>query len=118
MNIAIIVLLLLAGIVLLLVELFLLPGFGISGICSLLCLAGAVIWSYWKLAPIYPWAGHLTLIAAVISVGLGIYLFLKSHALDKMSLDTKIDSSVSLAEPGEKMHLKEENNAEKKIINK
>ena len=43
MNIFLVVLLVLAGVALLVAELFLLPGFGIAGVSGLGCLIGAVL---------------------------------------------------------------------------
>lgn len=104
MNIAIVVLLLVSGVLLLLAEMFLLPGFGIAGISGFACLAGSVVVAYMKLAPCYPWAGHATLAAALVLTGLAIYVFIRGHAIEKMALKTEIDSKVELAEPGKKIN--------------
>ena len=95
MNIALVVILIVAGVILLLLELFLLPGFGIAGITGFLSLAGAVAAAYLRIGAT---AGHITLAAA-----LAVYGFLKSHALQKMALDASIDSQVTLASPGRKI---------------
>jgi len=103
MYTAIVILLLVFGVGLLVAEMFLLPGFGIAGITGFGCLVGSVVVSYLKLAPVYPWAGHATLAAALLLTGLAIYGFFRSRALEKMSLDTTIDSKVELAPPGKKI---------------
>ena len=103
MYILLTILLLLFGVLLLVAELFLLPGFGIAGVCGFLSLAGSVIFAYLKLAPIYPWAGHVTLAACIVLTAVAIYAFVKSHAIEKMALDTTIDSKVDLAAPGKKI---------------
>jgi membrane-bound ClpP family serine protease len=109
MYIAIVILLLVFGVGLLVAEMFLLPGFGIAGVSGFACLAGSVVVAYLKLAPLYPWAGHVTLAAALVLTGLAIYGFFRSHAIDKMALDTTIDSNVELAAPGKKIeNLKKE----------
>ena len=97
MYIAIVILLLVFGVALLVAEMFVLPGFGIAGISGFICLAGSVFVAYWKLAALYPWAGHATLAAALVLTALAIYGFFKSRAIEKMSLDTTIDSKVELA---------------------
>ena len=94
MNIFLVVLLVLAGVALLLMEMFLLPGFGIAGISGFAFLAGSVVWAWLKLGQM---AGLITLGACVVVTGLAIWGFLRSHALDKMALDSKIDSHVELA---------------------
>lgn len=100
MNIALVVILIVAGVILLLLELFLLPGFGIAGITGFLSLAGAVAAAYLRIGAT---AGHITLAAAIVAAALAVYGFLKSHALQKMALDASIDSQVTLASPGRKI---------------
>ena len=95
MNIFLVVLLVLAGVALLLAEMFLLPGFGIAGISGFACLIGAVVVAYLAISSM---AGYITLAACVILSGLAIWGFVRSDALDKMALDTKIDSHVELAD--------------------
>ena len=103
MYIAIVILLLVFGVGLLVAEMFLLPGFGIAGVSGFLCLAGSVFVAYWKLSAECALAGHATLAAALVLTGLAIYGFFRNHALEKMALDTTIDSKVELAEPGKKI---------------
>ncbi len=103
MYILLTILLLLFGVLLLVAELFLLPGFGIAGIFGFLSLAGSVVVAYMKLAPVYPWAGHATLAASIVLTAIAVYVFIKSHAIEKMALDTTIDSKVGLADPGKKI---------------
>ena len=84
----------LAGVALLLMEMFLLPGFGIAGISGFACLVGAVVVAWIYMGHV---AGLITLGACVLVSALAIWGFLRSNALDKMALDTKIDSHVELA---------------------
>lgn len=100
MNIALVVILIVAGVILLLLELFLLPGFGIAGIAGFLSLAGAVAAAYLRIGAM---AGHITLAAAIVAAALAVYGFIRSHALQKMALDTSIESKVKLASPGRKI---------------
>ena len=95
MDIFLVVLLVLAGVALLLMEMFLLPGFGIAGVSGFGCLIAAVVLAWIWLGKI---AGYITLGACLVLSGLAIWGFLRSHALDKMALDTKIDSQVHLAD--------------------
>ncbi len=48
-------------------------------------------------------AGHITLAACALLSILAIYAFFRSHAVEKMALDTTIDSKVDLAAPGKKI---------------
>lgn len=95
MDIILVVLLVLAGVALLLMELFLLPGFGVAGIGGFAFLVGAVIYAYIYLGMV---AGMITLGVCVLVSILAIWGFARSKALDKMALDTKIDSQVQLAD--------------------
>ncbi len=100
MNIILVVLLAVAGIILLLLEVFLLPGFGIAGIAGFLSLAGAVIAAYLRISVL---AGRITLGASLLATALAVYAFVRGRALQRMSLDTSIDSKVELADPGKKI---------------
>ncbi|MDD4427539.1 MAG: NfeD family protein [Paludibacter sp.] len=88
MEIVVVLILLLVAVGLLLVEMFLIPGISIAGIGGLLFLGGAVYYAY---AFISPEAGHLTLIAAFIMMTVAIVIFIRSKALEKMSLKTEIE---------------------------
>lgn len=94
MNTVLVVLLVLAGVALLLMEMFLLPGFGIAGISGFVCLIASVVVAWLLLGRL---AGYITLGACVLLSGLAIWGFLRSHVLEKMALDTKIDGQVHLA---------------------
>ena len=94
MDIFLVVLLVLAGVALLLMEMFLLPGFGIAGVSGFACLVGAVIVAWFYMGRV---AGYITLASCLVLSALAIWGFLRSNALDKMALDTKIDGHVKLA---------------------
>jgi len=79
---------------------FLLPGFGIAGISGFACLIASVVVAYVKMGAM---AGHIALLAVVVLCALAIWGFLRSKALEKMALDTTIDSKVDLASPGKKI---------------
>jgi len=88
MEIAIVIVLLLVAVSLFLLEMFLIPGLSIAGIGGLLFLAGGVYYAY---AFIGPEAGHLTLFGAFVMMTIAIVIFIRSKALEKMSLKTEID---------------------------
>ena len=94
MNVFLVVLLVLAGVALLLAEMFLLPGFGIAGIGGFGCLIAAVVLAWIWLGRL---AGYITLAACLVLSCLAIWGFLRSNALDKMALDSKIDGHVEMA---------------------
>jgi len=100
MDILIVVLLVLAGVLLLVLELFLIPGFGLAAIGGGGCLVGSVVYAY---IAIGDKAGHITFFVALALTAIAIYIFYKSKAIEKMGLDTKIDDKVELADPGKKI---------------
>ena len=91
------------GVGLLLAEMFLLPGFGVAGIFGLCSLVGAVVIAYVKLSALWAWAGHVTLAACVVLCGIAVWVFVKSKAMDKMALDTKIEGGVDMPSAGKRM---------------
>lgn len=93
MDILTVVLLLVAGLGLILLELFLLPGISIAGICGILALIGADYLAYVNISAT---AGHIVLFVSLGIIALGIYLFLKARTLDKMALTTDIEGRVEL----------------------
>lgn len=97
------IVLVLFGVGLLLAEMFLLPGFGIAGICGIGSLVAAVVIAYLKLAALWAWAGHVTLLACVLLCAIAIWVFVKSRALNKMALDTKIEGGVDMPSAGKHM---------------
>ncbi len=101
MNAFIIFIMLLIAVGLLLVEMFLIPGISIAGIGGLLFLGGAVYYAY---AYIGSTAGFLTLVAAFVMLTIAVIIFIRSKALEKMSLKTDIDSK---NDPLEGIELKE-----------
>ncbi len=89
METVIVILLVIMGVILLLIELFLIPGISVAGIAGVLFFGGAIYYAYDVLGTT---AGHLTLFASIVVLALAIWIFLRSRALEKMALNTKIES--------------------------
>ncbi|NDP22093.1 MAG: hypothetical protein GZ091_13575 [Paludibacter sp.] len=87
MEITIVIVLLFIGIILFLVELFLIPGISIAGIAGTIFMGGAVYYAYANMSST---AGHITLFGSFILLAVVITIFLKSNALDRMALKTNI----------------------------
>ena len=81
MEVFIIVSLILAGLLLFIVEVFLIPGISIAGIASAICLLYANYYAFDTLGPI---AGFITLIASVLSCIAIIVWFMHSKTMDKL----------------------------------
>lgn len=105
MDILLIIILGIVGVGLLLLEFFLLPGFGIAGICGFGSLAAAVVMAYILIGP---QAGMLTLVASGVLSIVAIVAFFRGHGVDRMALDAKIDSKVELPKHGKRMEKMEE----------
>jgi membrane-bound ClpP family serine protease len=86
-----IVILIIAGIVLMLVELFLVPGISIAGCASVFCFIWGIFTAFKQLGPV---GGVVTLIVTLIACGVALYRFMHSSTLDRLSLKKNIDSSV------------------------
>ena len=91
MEVFIIVSLILAGLLLFIVEVFLIPGISIAGIASAICLLYATYYAFDTLGPI---AGFITLIASVLS-GIAIIVWvMHSKTMDKLSLKKTLDYKI------------------------
>ena len=95
MEILIIASLLIAGIILLLLEVFLFPGISLAGIGATVCLVYANMRAFNELGT---WPGVLTLAISIISSILVFVWFMRSKSLDKLALKKDIDSSVKQPE--------------------
>ncbi len=95
MDIFIIIALLIAGIVLLLLEVFLFPGISLAGIGSAACLIYANVHAFNELGI---WPGVITLVVSIISSILVFVWLMRSKSLDRLALKKDIDSSVKQPE--------------------
>jgi len=90
MDILIIALFLLFGIILLLVEIFFLPGITIAGIAGIAFLIGGIVYAF-SVDTTY---GIYTMIVAAIALGFAIWYFMRSKILDKISLHAEVDGKI------------------------
>ncbi len=75
MYITIVIILLLAGVLFLLLELFIIPGISLAGIAGASSMIIAVYLAYSKIGDV---AGHLSLMGSVVLTGIAIWLLLNS----------------------------------------
>lgn len=83
------------GVLLLMAEIFLLPGLTVAGFAGVGSLIGAIVYAF-----IYVGneAGYITLgVSIVVTVGTFVYL-VKSKAMDRIALTTDVDSKVDISE--------------------
>ena len=106
MELFILSLLIVAGFILYIVEVFLVPGFGLTGIASICCLAYG---NYYSFVHIGPTAGFITLAITLLG-GIAITVwFMKSKTLEKVALKKAIDYDTNPLQglniqPGDKGH--------------
>ena len=95
MDIFIVIILCLLGLILVLIEIFLIPGVTITAVVGGLFAAGGVYYAFENLGNT---TGMITLIAVLITFGAAFVFLIKSRALDKIALKTNIDSTVASKE--------------------
>jgi len=88
MDILIIVSLIVAGLLLFIIEVFLLPGISLAGIASAACLLYANYFAFDTLGTI---PGCITLAVSAIGVIVITIWFMRSKTVDKLSLKKTID---------------------------
>ncbi len=92
-----VVLLIIFGILLLLLEFFVVPGVTIAGIGGILLMIGGIFLSYHSFGNRI---GNLTLLYTVVLLTVVLVLAFKSGTWKKMMLDSKIDSHISETKSG------------------
>ena len=92
MEALIIIALILAGLLLFIVEVFLIPGISIAGIASAICILYA---NYYAFSALGPEAGFLTLAVSVVGcIGITAW-FMHSKTMDKLSLKKSLDYKIN-----------------------
>ena len=91
MEIIIITLLLLAAVLFLLVELFLIPGTSFASLLSLGCFAYA---NYYAFTTLGTAAGIITLCCSALIAAISLVCFMRSKTLDRLSLKQTLTDSV------------------------
>jgi membrane-bound ClpP family serine protease len=91
MDIVIVIVLCLMGIVLILVEIFLIPGVTIAAVAGAAFSIGGIYYAFHSLGAI---AGIITLVVMLAIIGIAFIYLVKSKALDTIALKTNINSTV------------------------
>lgn len=84
-----IIMLLIVGLLLLLAELFIIPGFGVSGIMGLASFVGAVVLSFTQHGTTI---GLIVLFSSLAVCAVAIFFILRSKTWQKLSLKQSIDN--------------------------
>ncbi|MCP4599042.1 MAG: hypothetical protein GY847_00620 [Proteobacteria bacterium] len=96
--IGMVVVLLLAGIVFLAVEMFILPGFGIAGIIGLLLLVSGSVAAWMLIGPV--WGFLAVTVTVVICIALGVVAFRSRALRRRLVLDTQLEPGGGTASAG------------------
>ncbi|MBE6290112.1 MAG: nodulation efficiency protein D (NfeD) [Bacteroidaceae bacterium] len=91
MGILFIIALVISALLLLLVELFVIPGSSLAAILSAICLTWAVAYAFINISAL---AGIITLIIALILGSCVLTTFMRSKTLDKVALTEEVSSTV------------------------
>ncbi len=91
MGILFIIALVISALLLLLVELFVIPGSSLAAILSAICLTWAVAYAFINISAL---AGIITLIIALILGSCVLITFMRSKTLDKVALTEEVSSTV------------------------
>ena len=87
MNTLSIIALLVVGILLMLVELLVLPGFGVAGALGVVALVGGAVGAWYELGPL--WGAMVGLISAVLAIAM-IYLIPRTKAGRRLVLQQEL----------------------------
>ena len=83
------------GVLLLLAEIFLIPGTSLAAIVGI----GASIWGvYYAFSRLGPTAGFVALFVVLLAIGIACIYLVRSKAMDKIGLKTDIDSTITTGE--------------------
>ncbi|MDR0427458.1 MAG: hypothetical protein LBH12_02520 [Dysgonamonadaceae bacterium] len=92
MDVLIVIVLSVIGILLILVEIFLIPGITITASLGGLFFLGGVFYAFSGLGTT---PGIITLVLNLLAIGISIVYLIKSKTLDHIALKTDIDSTVA-----------------------
>ena len=95
MDILIVIVLCVIGILLILAEIFLIPGLTLTAVAGAAFSIGGVYYSFRYLGAT---AGIITLILVIAFIGIAFVYLVKSKALDRIALKTDINSTVGSKE--------------------
>jgi len=78
-----------------LLEVYVVPGFGVAGVCSALCALADILIIGYEYGPV---SAVMALFVAIIVLGLMLWAVSRSKTLDRLSLDSAIESTNARAE--------------------
>jgi membrane-bound ClpP family serine protease len=91
MSILFIILIILTGLALLVLEVFVIPGFTITGVAGFILLGLGIYLTYTEFGSTL---GHISVAGSALAFGLLLYVATRNSTWKRMALHTTIDSSV------------------------
>ena len=95
MEILIVIALCLVGVLLILAEIFLIPGITLAAIAGVGISVGGVYYAFSRLGT---GAGFIALFAVLLVIGIACVFMIKSKAIDRIALNADIDSTITTGE--------------------
>ena len=95
MELLIVIVLCLVGILLILAEIFLIPGITVALIFGIAASIGGVYYAFSRLGLL---AGFIAMFVVLIVIGIACIYLVKSKAMDRIALKTDIDSTITTGE--------------------
>ena len=95
MELMIVIVLCLVGVLLILAEIFLIPGITLAAIAGIAISVGGIYYAFSRLGSA---AGFIALFAVLLIIGIACVFMVKSKAVDKIALTTDIDSTITSGE--------------------
>lgn len=93
LNEIIVAVLVLVSVIFLVMEIFIIPGISVCAIISII-FGGVAVW--YSFSKISVTAGLITMLIWLVVLSVAIWLFVRSKALDKMSLNTELKDTSNL----------------------
>ena len=95
MELLIVVVLCLIGVLLILAEIFLIPGLTITAVAGIAASIGGIYYAFSRLGVT---AGIIALFSVLLIIGIACIFLVKSKTLDNIALTTDIDSTITTGE--------------------
>lgn len=92
LDIAIIVFLLIVAIILILLEIFMLPGITVAGVGGFIFAVGGIVYAYGQVGTE---VGNIALISSIIIFGIAFVWLMRSKALDTIALKANVDGKIA-----------------------
>ena len=95
MELLIVIVLCLVGVLLILTEIFLIPGITLAAVVGIAASIGGIVYAFSRLGVL---AGFIALFAVLLVIGIACIYLVRSKAMDRIALTADIDSTITTGE--------------------